>query len=57
MPNVKIVRWRDLVCPNGHRVDRIGGKRIWESDDVHLTVPGALAVWRWWLPQLPNAAG
>ena len=57
MPNVKIVPWRDLVCPGGHRVEKIDGKQLWEPDDVHLTVPGVLAVWRWWLPQLAHATG
>jgi peptidoglycan/LPS O-acetylase OafA/YrhL len=57
MPNVKIVPWRDLVCPGGHRVEKIDGKQLWEPDDAHLTAPGALAVWRWWLPQLAHATG
>jgi peptidoglycan/LPS O-acetylase OafA/YrhL len=52
MPNVKIVRWRDLVCPGGHRVERAGGKHLWDTDDVHLSEPGVIAVWKWWLPQL-----
>jgi hypothetical protein len=57
IPNVRIVPWRDLVCPGGHRVEKLGGKQLWESDEVHLTVPGVLAVWRWWLPQLAHATG
>jgi peptidoglycan/LPS O-acetylase OafA/YrhL len=53
IPNVKIVRWRELVCPNGQRADEIDGVRMWENDNVHLSEEGAVVVWKWWLPQLP----
>ncbi len=52
MPHVEIVRWRTLVCPNGHRVETLDGVDMWQSDNVHLTSAGALLVWKWWLPQL-----
>jgi peptidoglycan/LPS O-acetylase OafA/YrhL len=52
MPNVKIVPWRDLVCPNGKRAEEIGGVHLWLPDDQHLSYPGAVVVWKWWLPQL-----
>jgi peptidoglycan/LPS O-acetylase OafA/YrhL len=52
MPRVKIVRWRNLVCPGGHRIDEIDGVRMWEPDHTHLTEKGALVVWKWFLPQV-----
>jgi peptidoglycan/LPS O-acetylase OafA/YrhL len=52
LPRVEIVHWRAFVCPNGHRVESIGGTRLWEPDDVHLTDAGGVEVWKWWLPQL-----
>jgi hypothetical protein len=52
MPNVKIVPWRDLVCPNGIRAEDVGGVHLWLPDDQHLSKAGAVVVWRWWLPQL-----
>jgi peptidoglycan/LPS O-acetylase OafA/YrhL len=52
MPRVKIVHWRALVCPNGRRVESIGGVRLWLPDDQHLSAGGAFVVWKWWLPQL-----
>jgi peptidoglycan/LPS O-acetylase OafA/YrhL len=52
MSKVEIVHWRTLVCPNGRRVESIGGAHLWLSDDQHLSDPGAVVVWRWWLPQL-----
>jgi peptidoglycan/LPS O-acetylase OafA/YrhL len=51
-PNVKIVPWRDLVCPNGKRAENILGVHMWLSDDQHLSGGGAVVVWKWWLPQL-----
>ena len=52
MPRVELVHWRTLVCPGGKRAEDIGGKRVWQSDEQHLTDDGAVAVWRWWLPQV-----
>src|SRR5262249_48692879 len=52
MPNVKIVPWRDLVCPDGKRAENIDGVHMWLHDDQHLTGEGAVVVWKWWLPQL-----
>jgi peptidoglycan/LPS O-acetylase OafA/YrhL len=52
VPRVSVVRWRRLVCPNGQRVESVGGVRLWQADDVHLSEGGALVVWRWLLPQL-----
>jgi hypothetical protein len=52
MPRVELVRWRTLVCPGGHRVEKLDGVRLWESDHVHLTEAGGVLVWKWWLPQL-----
>ena len=52
LPHVEMVRWRTLVCPNGHRVETLNGVRLWKSDDVHLTQAGGVLVWKWWLPQL-----
>jgi peptidoglycan/LPS O-acetylase OafA/YrhL len=52
MPDVKIVDWRSLVCPAGHRAEDIGGVHLWQSDEQHLTDDGAVVVWKWWLPQL-----
>jgi hypothetical protein len=51
-PNVKIVPWRDLVCPNGKRAENIDGVHMWLADDQHLSGAGAVVVWKWWLPQL-----
>lgn len=51
-PLVRIVRWRDLVCPEGKRLEQLDGVRIWEPDHVHLTEGGATIVWRWFLDQL-----
>jgi peptidoglycan/LPS O-acetylase OafA/YrhL len=56
MPKVKIVPWRDLVCPNGKRADDINGVHMWLPDDQHLSYPGAVVVWKWWLPQLRAAS-
>ena len=56
MPNVKIVPWRNLVCPDGKRVESIDGVHLWQPDDQHLTYPGAVVVWKWWLPQLRSEA-
>jgi SGNH domain (fused to AT3 domains) len=50
--HVTIVHWRELVCPGGKRAEEIDGARLWEADNVHLTDAGALAVWRWFLPQV-----
>ncbi len=50
--NVKIVDWRTLVCPGGHRAEEIDGVHMWQSDEQHLTDAGAVVVWKWWLPQL-----
>jgi hypothetical protein len=55
MPHVEIVQWRNLVCPNDHRVESLHGVRLWEPDDVHLTEGGGVLVWKWWLPQLRAA--
>jgi hypothetical protein len=52
MPRVAMVHWRSLVCPGGHRIESLGGVRLWEPDDVHLTERGGVLVWKWWLPQL-----
>jgi peptidoglycan/LPS O-acetylase OafA/YrhL len=52
MPHVEMVRWRSLVCPGGHRVERIHGVDLWKSDHVHLTEAGAVLVWKWWLARL-----
>jgi hypothetical protein len=52
MPRVKIVRWRELVCPGGRRAEEIDGVHMWEPDDVHLTEAGAVVVWKWFLPQV-----
>jgi hypothetical protein len=52
MPNVEIVHWRTLVCPDGHRAESVGGVHLWQPDDQHLTYAGAVVVWKWWLPQL-----
>ncbi|MDQ1454958.1 MAG: hypothetical protein QOH28_578 [Actinomycetota bacterium] len=52
IPKVRIVDWRTLVCPDGHRVESVGGVHLWQPDDQHLTFAGAVVVWRWWLPQL-----
>jgi peptidoglycan/LPS O-acetylase OafA/YrhL len=52
MPHVKIVPWRDLVCPNGKRAESVGGVHLWLPDDQHLSGAGAVVVWKWWLPQL-----
>ncbi len=52
MPNVRIVHWRALVCPGGHRVESIGGVHLWLPDEQHLSSAGAVVVWKWWLPQL-----
>jgi peptidoglycan/LPS O-acetylase OafA/YrhL len=51
-PRVHIVHWRDLVCPNGQRAEKVNGVQLWENDNVHLTAAGAVQVWKWWLPQL-----
>jgi len=51
-PGVEIVHWRDLVCPGSHRIESLGGVRLWQPDDVHLTERGGVLVWKWWLPQL-----
>ncbi len=52
MPRVKIVHWRDLVCPGGKRAEDIDGVHLWEPDEVHLTEKGAVVVWKWFLPQV-----
>jgi peptidoglycan/LPS O-acetylase OafA/YrhL len=49
---VKLVPWLDVVCPHGRRAATFNGVNLWENDNVHLTVNGAIAVWKWWLPQL-----
>ena len=49
---VQIVHWRTLVCPGGHRAESVGGVRLWQPDDQHLSADGAVVVWKWWLPQL-----
>jgi peptidoglycan/LPS O-acetylase OafA/YrhL len=51
--NVKVVHWRELVCPGGRRVENIDGVQLWEPDNVHLTEGGAVVVWRWWLARVP----
>ncbi len=52
MPRVRIVHWRELVCPGGRRAERIDGVEMWEPDEVHLTEAGAVVVWKWFLPQV-----
>jgi hypothetical protein len=52
MPHVEMVRWRTLVCPGGHRVEKIHGISLWKSDHVHLTEAGGVLVWKWWLARL-----
>ncbi len=52
MPKVQIVHWRTLVCPDGRRVESIGGVHLWLPDEQHLSSAGAVVVWKWWLPQL-----
>jgi hypothetical protein len=52
MRGVEIVHWRDLVCPGSRRIESLGGVRLWQPDDVHLTDRGGVLVWKWWLPQL-----
>lgn len=52
MPHVQMVHWRTLVCPNGHRVETLNGIRLWLPDNVHLSYPGGVQVWKWWLAQL-----
>jgi len=54
-PKVRIVDWRTLVCPGGHRAEDVGGVHLWLADDQHLSYPGAVVVWKWWLPQLRRA--
>jgi peptidoglycan/LPS O-acetylase OafA/YrhL len=54
-PRVRIVDWRTLVCPGGHRAEDVGGVHLWLADDQHLSYPGAVVVWKWWLPQLRTA--
>jgi hypothetical protein len=54
-PKVRIVDWRTLVCPGGHRAEDVGGVHLWLADDQHLSYPGAVVVWKWWLPQLRAA--
>jgi hypothetical protein len=56
IPRVRIVHWRSFVCPGGHRVESIGGERLWLPDDQHLSAGGAFLVWKWWLPQLRASA-
>ena len=56
----KGTRWDQILqvlaayrrCPGGHRVEKLDGVRLWESDHVHLTEAGGVLVWKWWLPQL-----
>jgi peptidoglycan/LPS O-acetylase OafA/YrhL len=55
VPHVSIVHWRDLVCPNGKRVEKVNGVQLWQTDNVHLTEQGVVQVWKWWLPQLRRA--
>ncbi len=55
MPRVQIVHWRTLVCPGGHRTERVGGVRLWKIDDQHLSDDGSVTIWKWWLPQLRAA--
>jgi hypothetical protein len=52
MAHVKIVHWRDLVCPNARRAETIDGVRMWEDDEVHLSKEGTVVVWKWFLPQV-----
>ena len=54
MPNVKIIHWRALVCPNGHRVESINNVQIWQRDETHVTEGGAVIVWKWLLHQFPR---
>ncbi|HEY5172721.1 MAG TPA: SGNH hydrolase domain-containing protein, partial [Acidimicrobiia bacterium] len=54
-PKVRIVDWRTLVCPDGHRAENVDGVHLWLPDDQHLSYPGAVVVWKWWLPQLRAA--
>jgi peptidoglycan/LPS O-acetylase OafA/YrhL len=56
IPKVHLVDWRTLVCPGGHRVESIGGVRLWQPDDQHLTYAGAVVVWKWWLPRLRSSS-
>ena len=55
IPKVEIVHWRALVCPGGRRAEKVGNVRLWLPDDQHLTNAGAVAVWKWWLPQLRSS--
>jgi hypothetical protein len=52
LPHVEMVDWRTLVCPNGHRAETLNGVGLWLPDNVHLTYPGGVQVWKWWLAQL-----
>jgi peptidoglycan/LPS O-acetylase OafA/YrhL len=53
VPRVTVVHWRDLVCPHGKRANKLHGVGLWlNGDDEHLSVRGAIQVWKWWLPQL-----
>jgi peptidoglycan/LPS O-acetylase OafA/YrhL len=51
-PHVRLVQWRRLVCPGGHRAETLDGADLWQPDDQHLTDAGAVKVWQWWLPQI-----
>ena len=53
-PRVQIIRWRTLVCPDGHRVETIDHARLWQADEAHLTEGGAVVVWKWLLKQYPR---
>ena len=55
MPTVKIINWRALVCPDGHRAESIDHVRLWQSDETHLTEGGAVIVWKWLLHQFPRS--
>ena len=51
-PDVHLVKFHALVCPDGHRVESIHGTDLWQGDGVHLSDAGAVYVWRWLLPQI-----
>jgi peptidoglycan/LPS O-acetylase OafA/YrhL len=55
IPHVKLVPWRDVVCPQGRRAETYQGVNLWQPDNVHLTLKGAVAIWKWWLSQLRRA--
>ena len=55
LPHVEMVRWRALVCPGGHRAEKLDGVSLWQPDNVHLSAAGGVLVWKWWLPQIRSS--